>query len=878
MANEPYDRKADQQAGGAPDLGPGHDRPAGKSSDPRSENSAAGDAADPRDGLRNAEESGGLYNPSDGQSGSASPGSLKDSEEGGGLYNDTADQGRSGRRRNQNGSGGFLSRRRRNSLIAVVLATGTISLGSFLFFGSFSLNNFMKNVEAKGFIRYQVDLRGRSSKWLQAYMELRLGEIDDPNIAPKDRENLLFRSNRVDSNKYLTDWYRTMRASNFEQDLLDKYGIKFTSVAHKEGNVIKQRAGKITFVNTHESLTFDPSPQVFDAIVKGDPNVFNGELRKFVEVETFNSDKDARAALKAVLGQEYPQWWKAVKRFHLRHDIQNMIGVRSWRFFEDTRNAVSEKKSSVRNRLIAKAAPDSNAAGRFVQCLFGITDCKASSDPASPDARELPAGATQKEGDKTVTDANGNPVPVGDGSAEPVLKDAAGAAGERLNKIVSRVVSKAGVVSMLDSLSRFDQALNNNSLSKLVTQAKSAQAIGLYTAFAVAADQLTTGETSSQDVSDFMNQFSHVTNNEGWTTVIDPSSASGTASAASLGFTPSKNKQEYCSAKHQAEIEQPQNHQQAQNEFQYLCPQDQLGGSNNASALENAWNNGPGVVLHPILKAFHAATGGLFDIFNSVVGAVTGAVTDLLGLTGTIENAVSGVAEQALKYGGADSGIDNNTPDGQVAMQVIEGGSALGEATMRQQGGASTTTTSAALADKNVLAYENDQAHAGLVDRYLSTSNPQSLVSRQLFALSSFRISMLGSLGTGLFGSTFSHTLSSLFAQPAHAQGDDGYAAARFAGIQDNTYDMPPECLNADPLDMTPQSSTNADELGIFTPDELTWDLMVNKEKWYDALYAKVGGNEDLAKKVWNCALFDNSVRGGMGAQYGYKGEDAYGN
>jgi hypothetical protein len=61
--------------------------------------------------------------------------------------------------------------------------------------------------------------------------------------------------------------------------------------------------------------------------------------------------------------------------------------------------------------------------------------------------------------------------------------------------------------------------------------------------------------------------------------------------------------------------------------------------------------------------------------------------------------------------------------------------------------------------------------------------------------------------------------------------------------------------------------------------------MMSNEETWYKALYDKLGSSgistgdkEKIAKQVYNCALLDNTVRGGIGALYGYKGEDAYSN
>lgn len=780
----------------------------------------------------------------------------------------------------------WFRRNRRKALIGALAGGGIMGLviGGFIALQPFKLANFLANVESTAFIRYQVDMRGRSSKWIQAYIVLRLGEVDDPKLAPQDRDNILFRSNRVDNNKPLTDWYRTLRASKFEKDVFESQGIKFTSVAYKDGNITKMRAGIIS-VND-KPRQFDLNKAELKSIDNVDPNGLNGRLRQFVEVKTFGNDKDARAALKQVVHDRYPKWWNAVKRYHLRHDIQNMIGVRSWTFFETTRSNLAEKKISIRNKLIAQMLPEDTKSGKFIQCLFGISNCKATTDPANPEARALPIDPTsQKEGDKTCDtgcDKQDQNKPLGNGTGEATLGEGAAGTADLLSKIVAKIVEKASLISLLDSLARFDGALHSHSLSKLVTMAKSQQAAGLFTVLAVASDQLKTGQVTSSEVNDFMNQFGNPTNSEGWNSVIKPAAESGTVSAASTDntFTPAKNKAEFCSQEHQKSIDQQGNYNQADQEFQWLCPQYQVGANdNNATTLENAWDNGPGVVLHPILKIYHDTVGGLLGVFDSIVGFVTGPVINAtlsaLGLSNDIKQVAAWVAEKALSFFGGGSMINDSTPSGQVANVALEGGAVLNEATMRDQGAAQTTSTTSSLATKNYLAYQADAANsASFTYRYLSTANPRSLLSQQLFAFSNLSLKQLGQDALSIFGSGLSSP-DKLINSGVHAASNDPYAASKFAAI--DTFDFPPECLNSDPLDMTPESATNADDLGYISPSDLNWDVMSNKESWYDLLYSKVGGDETKAKKVWNCALLDNTARGGIGGLYGAPGMDAFG-
>jgi hypothetical protein len=105
-----------------------------------------------------------------------------------------------------------------------------------------------------------------------------------------------------------------------------------------------------------------------------------------------------------------------------------------------------------------------------------------------------------------------------------------------------------------------------------------------------------------------------------------------------------------------------------------------------------------------------------------------------------------------------------------------------------------------------------------------------------------------------------------------HAASNDGYAAAKFAGI--DTYDFPAQCYDTDPLRMSPQNGTNIQKVIPGIPDsDLTWDLVTHSNKWYAYLYSKTD-SDTVAEQVYNCNLLDASVRGGIGYLYGYTDDD----
>jgi hypothetical protein len=531
----------------------------------------------------------------------------------------------------------------------------------------------------------------------------------------------------------------------------------------------------------------------------------------------------------------------------------------------------------MRNRVITQAFPGEGATGDFIKCLFGVPDCKASSDAGNPDASELPETGEQKQGDKTNGDQK-NPQPVGDGSSEAALEDvsktAASSAGDLTNKILSNVIARAGALSMLDSLSRFDQALHDHKLSKVIVAARAAQAAGMFSVFGVAADQLTTGQQSSSEVNDFMLQFKHGTNAEGWTKVVDPQGGQGAASAASTGYTQAKDKAEFCSPQHQAEMDA--HPKQAEKEFQWLCPKDRVGGGNNAQELEDAWNSGAGGVLHPMLAAFRSSVGGVFDVFNSVIGAVTDPLIHAgLSVTGTqddVNRAVAWGGGKALQFGGFNT-VSDDTPSGQISNQVLQGSSVIAEASTRDQGGIPSTAVSMQETQKQLAEAQQEYGQTSAFNRYLSPSNPKSLFARELFAITTSGFTDIGKNFIGVFGAALSNPLRAL-TQPAHAAVPDGYAACHFTGI--TCMDIPQQCIDGPTVGMTPRQATNADDLGYFKPGELSWDLLNNRNDWYKALYDKVGGDEDKALKVYNCALFDDAARGSMSARYGYAGVNSF--
>jgi hypothetical protein len=781
------------------------------------------------------------------------------------------------------------------------LASVLLVIGGLLgFLNVFKLDHIMQNIETKAFSRYQVAMDGRSDKWIKSYILLRLSEIEAKDSDVSKRENLIFRSDKVDTNNPIRDWYSSMRTSSFEQDLLEKYNIKFASVAEKNssgGTTFK--AAKVVY--SDKEIPFNLTSKEIGAIQKGDINSLNGRLRDFVDVEVFDNHKDARKAIKTAVN-ENTKSWQVVKRRTVRKNIQNMTGVRSWRFFDKTRTKVEENVISVRNKIIKTALPDSTKTGKFVQCLFGITSCRASRDAIDPEVRSSVATTTGElnEGgnDQKPVDPdkpNGPTTNVGDDIAEGAVKESADAAVKEgaefsmfgikaglMKTLLSKLSLATGILSALDAIARIDAMFHSLALVKMVTVARGTQAAGLYQTYMTARDQMKTGEATGEEIGNFMDTIGSVSNSEGWVKVIDPSS--NDVKAEESQFTTQSNRTGYCSEEHQADVENYANHNQAELEFAYLCPDKQIGGTNSAAAITDWYNKGIGAQIGPAMSVYrHSPFSAISKLIGSVSEKIMGIFQPIINKILSafkVDDAIGWLLGRLASALGAGPMMSSTEPSGVYGNVLVEGAAYVAESSTRSQGGRLTQPEDKTAAIQNYIAYSEDTANSqGVFQRYLSLSNTDSAASKTLFA--SIQNSNVNNL-TSLFGQYIKNAARAplaFFSRSAKAADEDIYAATNFAGIE--SYDFPTQCYNLDPLTMTTSQVTNANkifaEAGVsqFTQAELTWDLVNNNTNFYDAVYQKLRTKypdtaDDWAVKIYDCAALDTAVRGGLGAVYGY--------
>jgi hypothetical protein len=847
---------------------------------------------------------------------------------------------------------GWSSRRKAAFIASAIGGIAGLGGGLFGLFGLlniFQLDHFLNNVEAKGFVRYQVDMEGRSNHWLAAYLALRLAEIEDPSLKPANRDNIIFRANTVEASNPAFTWYKLMRGgrfsplndyvTQFEQDLLEKNDIKFASIACKGnitadnecitgGNTVRFRPAVITIKD--EQIKFDLTEGEIRAIENGDINGFNNRLRQFIDVEIISNDKEARKQISRAV-KANTEFYQVIKRWTLRKAIQNMTGVRDWRFFEttrlpcvysptqlQTRDECLELRRSIFNKIIAKTFPESMKGGRWIQCIFGITSCKTTTDPNDPEHRSalepLPDDCGESTNPKcksSVTDAEGNGVQK-DTEAVDGLKEGVSGGGAADNtssitkKITLQILKKLSgplaVLSIIDQINIINENVEAGAISNTVYMGRATQAIGLFTTLGIMRDQIRTGEVQAEEVDAAMEFISNAGNSEGWQNVVAAGDSKVGAAPADLKTTNNKNK--YCSPEFQEQMIQPKNREVANKQFHWLCPSEKIGGESLAKDIENGWKSSVGAIVKPILAVYNKSglstvmgwfNSALDAIFEKTVAPLMKAILSATGLGDKLEDLMAWLTTKIAAVLGAGPALSENSPGGVVANHALMGSSAAAEFGARATGAARTTATTSAEARQRVAAYEEEQRqNTNTFDKYLALSNPDSVAARGLFAVTN-----------GGAWQTFTATLGSLFSGSVFAQQNDiaqgdPYAAAKFGGIQ--TYDFPGHCSSAKvpaavsklniaeldandsrrnyfPLFMTPLSSTNADDLGLIEQKDLSWDFVRNYEQFTNKLYEDENADSEKIKRVWNCALLDSAVRTGLGATQNSKilDENTYG-
>lgn len=807
-------------------------------------------------------------------------------------------------------------------IIAILLTLTSFS--SFL--NVFRLDHANKNIDQRVYSRLNASIDTRNDYLVRSYVKVRVTEFE----GSADHDTLYFKANRVDNDQPFQDFYRTLRKNQFEEKVFNSQGIFFTSMVDKEGNISPAKVKLIQDAGGFDGLSSKyPGLDIkkisagnTDAVLKMLNTVDAADLEKIATSEGYKSHKAARKDIKAVVNSEIP-WQRVLKRRHLRKDIANVVGVKNWRLFEKTRDAIAKKKTSVKNgiynAMIDKFYSNNPNTAALMKCVFSDGSCSASTDPESPSAQGRPTGESLPDDtSKQTVDENGKQVNkdvkmAGNEVQDDVTKSIdeavsaeantaaekglTGKAADRFakasisKKIIYILISKftgKGIDEVLSNsiplpdpskawtwlkrLAFIDSLLkaNDGKLVKMVTNARRSQLMGIFATYSIANDQIKSGQLVGDQLNDFFGTMNNFGNSEGWAVL----SGQMTPEQANA-----QNPQKTAYCKKSPDEVKP-------DDFAWFCDDKRPDASGRAGDIANAYQNSVGYAIGPIADVVTKVDNTVFGTVLNKVTAVVGDITSNLtqpfvdsfmqsDAGKSLGDVIGSAMGKLLDFLGAGPMFDGSGND--VGNLVVAGGVAEAEASSRSSGGMKSTPATAAFSDKLAANYLQQQTKPnGMADRYIAISNPNSLISKATFAATNVPLSThLSRLGSYL--ASLPKLLGTLLSPRAFAQ-DTGYPDyASWAGV--TRYDIPPQCMTYNPLTNNPNEGTNYEK--ITGDSSLDWDTARDNEKFYKKVYDWVEQDKNtdrsaLAETIYNCNIVDARSEGSLGALYGYNKDAGY--
>ena len=790
------------------------------------------------------------------------------------------------------GKRNFKTRFLKNRKILAGAGVGVIGLlfvGGSLLGGlsAFKLDHLLSNIQAKTFTKYNATFENRSDKWMRSYIKLRLTQLNGDTKS----DDAFFRARGVDTNNPVKDWYRTMRASNFEADLAKK-GIVFNTNIAPDGTI---KLAKITIDGT--AVDFTPKD-----VRQGKVEDFVRNADNRIDAELFSSNSQARKAIKEAVNNE-TRFSSVLKRRQLRKSIQNMTGISDWSFFEKTKDKFRNShcggedscKAFVQKKILRKVLSSDTNTGKFLQCLFAIGDCPRSSDPADPENVANVPTATGAQADNPPTDIQEDGPPDKNGNATVTTKvlddagnditrateeqisktlatDSVEAAGESsavqeiTKKITEEYVTKfsgvQSVVSILDKLSTVNDNFNNHKYETMVKDAKRAVLVGTVSTYMIAHSQQKSGDLVGDEMNDFMDTTNGVERSEGWACQV----------AGSCSKVSDAERKKQCAA--DAQI--PDTGIVAQ------CPPENANYTGVFGTATDSWNsvigNSPIGTLLTKYKTARAQSkrilGPITNLVSEITGPLMSKILDVTGVGKLLSSGLGWMVKSVISFTGVlpswDPAVKNS--GAKLGNILLAGSAVMAQSSIRSAGGVASTAETAAYNQKLIAQYQNEQqSNTGTFDQIASLGNPDSVASKGLFALSTSSSTQL--LQNINLHSAVTNIFGSLFTSKVHAQStSDSESIAKWAGA--DQYDMPQQCLNLDPMDVNYlQKATNA-------PAEVprTWELLQDQNAFWTTVYntEPIKSHPEQAAAIYNCALFDQQVRGGLGFTSGYTKDAGY--
>lgn len=824
----------------------------------------------------------------------------EDSAEGGpGLFKD------SGKLKSNKGGVRNLIKNRKFIAAAGGGLIGIAGMGVMLlgFLNVFQLDHILNNIDQSTFARFNATFDRRSDKWFRAYLQMRMMELDG-TASPDGDGNLYFRSNKVDTDHPARDWYRTMRTGRFERDLFENNGIRFESAVDSEGRIKPARI----ILNDNPVATIDVDGVDTSVDLRTNPAAFDEVVNKVnldMDVEFFDSDRQARKAIKEAVNDN-TRWYRVIKRRHLRKDIANMTGVRSWRFFEKTRDKIDNRKIAVQRKILQRVFSDNSNTQKFLLCLLAGDGCPRNADTSNPDSRadldadgnpintgdddEQVVGSDDDAEDRPDGDADDFDLDrdeltseitdgadealaeIADEGVEEAVEEATESASQKVIRSISSKFAGGGpqkIWTVMKTISGIHQlfATSGDQDSKIVTLVKSArlsQAVAVYSTYAIARDQIKSGELVPDETAAFFDTTKNFASSEGWQ-YIQQSNANSVSAQASQGENTNVDKATYCEGDFKKTKEM----------FAWYCDSQKPNSGGNVENLQDAYNTTFAFIGAPINAAVEGVSSipgvdWLLTKTDEAMGALTDKALALTGLDGAVENVAAWAMTRLIDFAGVGPQFDGSQPG--VANFMVTGSAGLAEGGTRSAGGRAQDEESKAYTNKLAQDYRKQQyQNMSLAEKYVSIDNPDSVASKSLFAVaSSSPAKTVGQLFD--FGGRFAN-ISNLLTGFSSVSAQDASSVAEFAGVDRN--DIPQTCVDRDPLgDLA--GGTNFTEV---TGRDLDWETARNSDAFYEELYDWVGddgGRANQALTVYNCHLLDARVQGGLGFTSGYTGDFGY--
>lgn len=772
-----------------------------------------------------------------------------------------------------------------------------------------------ENIDASAYLRYNTLFDRRSSKFMDAYVKARLFEIrgGDPG------ESMLFRATRVDNNNPFIDWYRTMRTSSFEADLLSKHGISFAAITDPDpsgnGAIRGIKSAQITFNRQNVDVDIEGALEsaglnvddIDNRIRNGDytfmRNLDSNAQARLFDFDIFNTDRAGRLAIKSAVDKEIPKL-RFLKRFFLRRNIQNMVGVRNWRFFEKTRDNFDNRKIRFQNKLLEKTFELTNSNGKFIGCLFG-GKCVRSTDVTSPEMQAN--GTPTADGDKEDTFDDSDPDSSNDPSDEAnarlnndternnssratkeALQDTREALlqidGEgdtittkTLKKLVSsNLLKRLGVITaaismvqLMDTMLTLHKNMIDGTLSRMISAMRLASYASVYTAFATLKDQINSGEViDGEDTAAAYESLEGIEASEAYNVVMKKRGM--TAEQKNAACQPGEEDRRIA-AFDSGDIENMG--------VEPNCPEDQIGsGASGGEKLIQGYQDTVGKIVNPFFVAYEGLTNApVFGQINeailtgtSMLDSVTSFISDkaleTLGLTDNVEQFTEWVGDQIASAFGLAPVIDGSYGPA-TANAILTGGVGLAESSLRWAGGRFPDENSQAYMKTMVAEFKSEQIKTmSIWDKYFAVDNSQSLVAKLALSTPTSFSELKNSF------TNQPQFIASSVSNPVYAEEEATPTASEFAAMQE--YDFSPENIESDPIMRTPEECSNVKNILGNSFDTSDFGLMSDATRFWNAVHSKAGevfgeGNYDAeVGQIENICLADAEISRAMKTKY----------